>query len=341
MYYTWTWQAEAEEQNGQIITEEATDNFAYWITPETPGTYNVNCTVSDEKDQSETHVFTIQVRARALEQVDVNSTVLTVEKQGESLLGGAWISTQSEEILYITSKSNQSTSWEGSFETMYVGYSDLTYTLWGSSSANTVITIQSSGAISTLPCTTCVSINDILYTSDILFIGADSGMHRYDPSSLEWSIIKPEKTNAIMLGEYDIYFATTQGVYSFDPLYAPSPGMIPVHTGETWAILEVLGDDKTTQDVESSNSLTLWHVTEDKVCRNGSELVSQPPVVARALDVDIDGNIWCGKYRWDGSDWWTPPDPDNKLADAVIERVVASTEGRIYFLTASGALFRW
>ncbi len=331
----YTWQAEG----GVLEAGEATDNFAYWKTPDTLGTYKVYCTVTDEKDQNETHVFSIQVSARELETVYDEGTVLSIEKQGESRLGGIWISTENGEVWYITSTSNQSTSWAGAFSTMFIGYSDFSYTLWGGSSADNKITIQSSGNSNTIGCTDCVSIHDILYDSDALFVGSDSGMHRYLPSSSTWNIIKSEKTNAIVRGKYLIYFATSQGIYSFDPLLSIDLSMSPDPTGESWAVLEVVGDDKTTQDIESDQTITLWHVTEDKVCKNGNELGSQPPAgeVAHTLDVDIDGYIWCGKYRWDGSSWWTPP----LLEGQEINKVVASTEGRIYFLTLSGALLRW
>jgi hypothetical protein len=342
---SYNWHLENDETDGVLETGESTDHYAYWTTPDVAGTYRVSCTVTDDEDKNQTHVFEVVVRARSVETlygpgsddpVHAGQTVLSMEKQSQTLIGGVWISTDAGEIRYINSSSDQTTLWEGAFDTIYIGYNDLTYTLWGGTSANTNISIQSSGNAGTLSCQNCVSINDILYDAEALYVGADSGMHRYLPSTLEWAIIKPEQTNAIVRGKVHIYFATSQGIYRFDPMNSIVPTMTPDPTGETWAILEVDGDDKTTQDVVE-NVVTLWHVTEDKVCRNGVELVSQPSEVAHTLDVDINGYIWCGKYRWDGSSWWSPPN----LEIQEIINVVSSAEGRVYFLTSSGALLRW
>jgi len=71
--------------------------------------------------------------------------------------------------------------------------------------------------------------------------------------------------------------------------------------------------------------------------KDGVPLAAQPDDVACSIDVDPSGNIWCGKYWYDGSAWHLVPGLD----EVNIVRSIASNEGLIYLLSDSGVLYRW
>lgn len=354
---SYRWYVENEETDGVLTTGESTDHFAYWTTPDVAGTYRVSCTVTDDEDKNQTHVFDVVVTARTIEPLygpessdHAAETVLSMEKQGDSLIGGIWISTNTGEgeIRYVTSTSDQSTSWQGAFGTIRIRIDNLSlvYTLWGTPVVgNTVSALSSSGnGILTFGTDNTLVINDLAVDyNSIPWIATDSGMYKYVLSGDTWTTIQPIKTNAFYLSQHNLYAATADGVYVLEfPYYSAAEPLASAHPGESFAVLEVIGDDKTTLEEEPADTTTVWHVTDNKLYsnKNGTEVeIPSPPgdEVPHTLDVDTNGYIWCGQYRWDGSIWWTPPGMESRE----IRKVAASTEGRIYFLTSSGTLLRW
>lgn len=349
---TYTWQADSGVLAPALDGEGNPIGFyEYWTAPDEPGETTVTCTVTDEDDKTQTHVFTIQVKSRVLEPLHEGDPVLSMEKQSDTQIAGVWVSTQGEEVRYITSASDQVATWSGAFGTMHIGYDDynLTLTLWGAPPEGNEISVQSD-TTSTLVCPDFGpdnKINDLIIDvidSALLFLGVEGtepGVYYYSSSSVAWGKMKSDTAYQFFPGRDYTYAATSAGIYEL----GKSGGDL-LYSGDSTAVLEVVGDDKTTADtVEDDSTETVWHVTRDtedswKVWRNGSILSTQPDEVAGTLDVDLQGMIWCGKYRWDGSAWWTPPDPENYL-DETVKKTVASTEGRIYFLTESGALLLW
>lgn len=334
--------------------------YEYWTAPDDySGPVTVTCTVTDDRDETETHVFNIEVKARELASIKNENgeeyPVSSIEKQRDTDIGGVWFSTNKGEIRYITSAADQlSTTWTGTFGTMQMGYdANNYYTLWGVPPAEgNVIFAETTEGTTTLTSPVFGAGNkindmtvcpDVSGTAALLFgvEGPDQGIYFYGYYSGTWDRLPSysDKTYAFFTGTYYTYAATSAGVYK---LLSSDP---PICTSDSCAVLEVDADDPSTTDVIETD---IWHVTKDgegnwKVWKNGAEFASQPPApeVAGTLDVDLKGNIWCGKYSWNGSSWQTPPDPNGELVGESIKTVVASTEGRIYFLTESGALFRW
>jgi hypothetical protein len=129
----------------------------------------------------------------------------------------------------------------------------------------------------------------------------------------------------------------------------PSDDKVPLSSGNTLSVAAVVGDDKTTPAQEDSDTTTLWYVTSTNIYKNQKAsathdntlwtdiAVDQPASIEPSLDVDINGNVWCGKYKWDGSAWTVTPG----LEGYSISKVIASYEGYVYFLTTSGTLLRY
>jgi len=97
--------------------------------------------------------------------------VLSILRQKTSRIGGVWVSTEGGDIRYITSGTNELTTWEGAFATMHVGLNSdgSSYTLWGAYPTGTDITMQTQSSEETLSCETCGvsdTINDL--TIDVL-----------------------------------------------------------------------------------------------------------------------------------------------------------------------------
>lgn len=357
---TYTWQCDSGALQPALGSDgTAIGFFEYWTAPDVPGPTTVSCTVTDDRDETETFVFNVDVRSRELSLLNEGDPALSMEKQRNTDIAGVWISTVAKEIRYITSAADQLSTWTGTFGTMHIGYdyNDL-YTLWGAPALGNEISVENSNGTTTLTPSGFGSdnkINDLIIDvidSALLLVaveGTQPGTYWYSYSSETWGQepMISEKTYAFFPGQHYTYAATSAGIYELGNIDENRQQVGPLYSGDTCAVLEVVGDDKTTMDVvENDTTETVWHVTKDgggdwKVWKNGIELSMQPPEVACTLDVDLKGRIWCGKYCWDGSTWQTPPDPNNYLVGEAIKTTVASLEGRIYFLTESGALFRW
>lgn len=329
--------------------------YVYWISPETAGTFTVTCTVTDDEDNSTVHAFEIPVRERRLETLFEDGTAACLEKQRVSLLGGAWASTREGEegrVRYLSSSANEGTVWAGVFGTMHVDmyYPENTYNmssaLWAAPATGNRITIQSSsGARITVTSDEWDpegTIHDLevdahaLSYPNFLWIAAEDRLYWYDlseeasPEVYDAAIRGPR---ALFPGDDFVYVASSSGIFTLDGL----DDGIPLYTGDSCAGLEIIGDDATTPEIEDEGTVTVWHITGEAVCKNGAAIDSQPDIVECSLDRDLDGNIWCGGYRWDGSLWEDPAG----LEGVEVVKSVASSEGLVYFLTASGALLRW
>ena len=330
MTYEWTCSAGVFDQwdNSQY--------WVYWTAPQEPGTQNITCTVKDEQDDTEAFTFMIEVKERFIDDILEGEEVLSILKQKTAVIGGIWASTADGDIRYITSGTNEKTTWKGAFTSMDTGMSYLSssysLTLWGAGTAGTDIIVQTQGSSTkTLSCETCEDsdiINDLaidVIDPDLLWVGSDSGLHYYTSSSKEWGDepYQSGKTNDFFQGESFVYVATTNGIYEMNPY-------TEIATGDSCAVLEVVEDDDT---------VSVWHITGSDVCRDGQVMASQPGAVACSLDKDRNNTIWCGKYWWDDEDeeWKSPPG----LEGIDITKSLASNEGLIYMLTSSGILLRW
>ncbi|MFY9397614.1 MAG: hypothetical protein WAR22_04540 [Desulfomonilia bacterium] len=335
------------EADGGNLGEWNEDQYhVYWITPETPGTFTITCTVTDDEDNSTAYSFEIPVSERRLETLLEDGMAACLEKQRVSLLGGTWVSTRETEegrVRFLSSSANEATVWTGVFGTMHVDmyYPENSYSmssaLWGAPAVGNRITIKSSSSavitVTSDEWDSAGTIHDLEVDAhagsypNFLWIAAGDRLYWYDssegapPEVYEEAIRGPR---ALFPGEDFVYVASSSGIYILDGFEDD----IPLHTGDSCAGLEVVGDDGTA---------AVWHVTGGAVCRDGMPLPSQPDSVVCSLDKDLDSYIWCGKYRWNGSSWEDPAG----LGDVEVVKSVASNEGLVYFLTASGALLRW
>jgi hypothetical protein len=337
----YSWQAES----GDLQAWDENQEFAYWIAPEAPTTSRITCTITDDEDNSAVHVFEIPVSERSIEPVLGEDTVASLEKQRVSLLGGAWVSTRDSAVRYVSSSRNEATTWTGTFGTMHIDMYNLSYTLWGAPVEGNEISVQSSSGESILVCEDCAAdeaIHDLaidVMDSYLLWIAAEEGLHWYNSTSDTHGTYEEgaiSETYALFSGQEFVYAATSSGIFTLDG----EDDDTPLYPGNSRAVLEIVGDDATTPDtVEADDSRTVWHITDGIVYRNDQALVPQPPAgdASYSLDVDLDGSIWRGKYRWNGSSWQSPAGLD----DVEVVKSVASNEGLIYFQTASGALLRW
>jgi len=333
MTYTW------ECSGGRFDEWDDSQYWVYWTAPEDTGNQTVTCTVKDAEDDMEIFPFTITVQERIIDDTLVDGQVLSIHKQKTSTIGGIWASTEDGDIRYITSGTNETTTWEGALGSMHVELdsSASAFTLWGAEPEGIDIIMQTQGSNpTTLTCTTCED-SDTIYDltidvidANLLWIGSDSGMHYYNSSTTTWGDYKPGeigKTNDFFQGADFVYAATSTGIYELDPYAVDSD---PVYTGDSCAVIEVVNDDET---------VTVWHITDSQVYRDGQLMDSQPDNVECSLDADRNNIVWCGKYWWDDIDeeWQSPPGFENiDIAESVV-----SFEGLVYLRTTSGTLLRW
>ncbi|MGD0209762.1 MAG: hypothetical protein ABSC14_02135 [Desulfomonilia bacterium] len=330
MTYQWT-------GTGGVFDIPDTAPFStFWIAPNVPGPYTLTCTVTDNQKKKIARTFTIQVRARSLESnlVGTGLNVLTMAKESEYKIGGIWASVKDNKLRFISSGSNEESTWSMNFFTI-LNHTDPTtqiYTIWGvESSGNNIIELTSSTE-TTLVCETCLNIDKIkalaqdVLDNSILWVGTDSGLHYYTPATGSTTALWTQYLHAqvydLSEGPEYVYAATNQGIFRTDGTKTP------IYGGDTCAVLAV--DNGTT-------SPDVWSVVQGKIQKDGRQLDVQPPDVACSLDNDPSGNIWCGKYWWDGSQWHVVPGLDS----ITIVKSVASTEGLTYFLSDSGVLYRW
>jgi len=308
---------------------------ALWVAPEQPGTYTITCLITDKEDKQASQIFTVHVVERHPERliVDPNKVVLTLAKQVDNRIGGIWASIKDNNIRYLSSRSNQETIWKKNFITMIVRTDSSTFenTIWGVESRGKNIVVLSGSAESVLECKTCFN-SDLIGTmakdvldDTILWVGTDSGLLYYRPSSdtsvEPWGRYLHGRFNDLFEGPDFVYAASDTGIYKLNGKKEP------IYGGDSCAVCAT----------QSGASITVWAVVEGEVQKNGKPLAIQPPESVCSLDADISGNIWCGKYWWDGTKWQTVPVPE----DVSIVKSIASNEGLIYLLSDSGALFRW
>ncbi len=331
--------------NGELEEWNVEQQYAYWIAPDSPAPCSVTCTITDSEDNSSVQVFEISVKQRELKTVLGDGTVSCLEKQRISLLGGAWVSTRDGQVMYVSSSTNEVSSWTGVFGAMYIDLYGFSYALWGAPVQGNEISVQSSGSTSVLVCQECASdgtIHDIavdVLDVDLLWIASDSGLHWYHSESGNHGTYEADaigETHDLFPGKGFVYAAAGTGIFAIDGKNDDDD--IPLYPGDSCAVLEIIGDDATTQETEDADAATVWHVTGGDVCRNGQALADQPPDgVVCNLSVDLKGNIWCGKYRWDGTSWQVQAG----LEDVDVVKSAVSNEGLVYFQTSSGALLRW
>ena len=344
--FTYVWSA-----SGGTLSEEDTANTLYanlWTAPDIPGTYTITCLITDKENNHVSQSFDITVNARHLDPI-IDSGVLTIAKQIDSKIGGAWVSIQDSTIKFLSSKPNEDTTWQKNFTSM-IARSDpssltLAYTVWGveASSPTTIKELQ--GTTETdLVCPNCTGINTLaqdVTDSTILWVGDNSGLYYYLSTDATWhtySSIAPSVTGTFydFFEFYDfsggpsaVYAAASTGIYKFEyPTLTTAP---------------ITGLDQDTRAVCTVDN-DVWSVAYDSgsskyiVEKNGTP-ITQPTEAIPSIDVDPIGNIWCGKCWWDGTSWNTIP--DSRLDSVNIVKSVVSGEGLIYLLDDSKKLWRW
>ncbi|HPS93150.1 MAG TPA: hypothetical protein PK600_01635 [Deltaproteobacteria bacterium] len=330
---TYAWSADG----GRMEITDESSYAAFWVAPEETGTYTITCTISDKEDKQTSRSFTVNVRIRQLDGTLVSGNVLSLAKQTDSTLGGIWAAVEDSYIRYLSSRSNQDTTWQKNFSTFIARMDPYTfeYTIWGVESPGKDIEVLTTGSESTLECTTCTD-SDVIRTmsldvldSNILWVGADSGLHYYNPTvnpDAPWGTYAyfTGRVNELFEGPDCVYAATDSGIYK---LLAQDE---PLYDGDTCAVSII------EQSVDPL-TVTVWAVAGSVVEKDGVPLAAQPDDVACSIDVDPSGNIWCGKYWYDGSAWHLVPGLD----EVNIVRSIASNEGLIYLLSDSGVLYRW
>lgn len=325
MTYEWTATA------GTIETPENVPYSTYWTAPETPGSQSITCTAIDSKKNRTSHTFYVQVGPKSLTRdlVEAGREVITITKQTDSMIGGIWASIRDDKIRFISSKFNEETIWARNFFTMLGRTSAYSgdYTLWGVEKTGNVLSALTTTSETLLTCGTCFNYDIItslaidVLDSDIIWIGTTSSLCYYDQSSNIWGRYLYGQVNGLSEGPDYVYAATNDGVYRLD-------GKVnTLYSGDTCAVLAV----------SNGTSTDVWSIVQGTVRKNGQQISPQPPSTACSLDQDIAGNIWCGKYRYNGSQWVAV----DGLESVAIVRSVASTDGRIYFLSDSGMLYRW
>lgn len=330
MTYQWT------ATGGAFDIPETAPYSTYWTAPDVPGTYTLTCTLTDNTKKYTTHTFNVQVRARTLESnfVGTGLEVITISKETEYEIGGIWASVKDNKLRFISSGSNDESIWSVNFFTM-LNHTDPTtqlYTLWGVESVGNNIIELTSSTETTLVCETCLNIDKItalaqdVTDTSVLWVGTESSLNYYTPATdtttASWAQYLPIQVYDLSEGPDYVYAATNGGIYRTDGTKTP------IYGGDTCAVLAV--DNGTT-------SPDVWSVVQGKIQKDGQQLEVQPSVVICSLDQDPAGNIWCGKYWWDGSQWHVVPGLDS----ITIVKSVASTEGLTYFLSDSGVLYRW
>ncbi len=326
MTYQWT------ATGGVLDVPDTIPYSTYWIAPKTPGSYSITCVVTDKENKHLTNTFNVQVRARSLESnlVGAGLEVLALTKETEYATGGIWASVKDNKIRFITSQSNTESVWGENFFTMLNRTDPTTqvFTIWGGETWGRNILELTASAESTLVCSTCLYNNTIkalaIDVNDLttLWVGTDSGLNYYSPETETWNNYLYAAVNDLSEGPDYVYAATSSGVYKLD--YGVRE---PIYGGDTCAVLAV----------SNGAATEVWSVVQGTIQIDGKQLSSQPPVVVCSLDQDVTGNIWCGKYWWDGSLWHEVPG----LESVTIVKSLASMEGLTYLLSDSGVLYRW
>jgi len=324
------WSADEGELQGDDETY-----WTYWITPEETGTYTITCTISDDGSEDETAVFTLSAVDRTTQTIlagpDSDEEVICMARNRTAKLGGIWAVVRDQGLEYFSASSETESEWDGNFNALAVETESSYYTaltvIWGAQD-NQITKISTDGE-SIITCETCSaedSINVLELDGSILWVGADSGLHKYDTSSAVWDegipVSFPDKVYDIFNAEDLTYVATSTGLYTIDDEYS----IASLDSGLATAVM-----------VE--DSVTVWNIIDGAVTQDGVILDEQPPSITDSLDIDLLDRIWCGKYYWDGSAWQDPTGID-EVEDPIIESMV-SPEGLLYLRSDSGKLFVW
>lgn len=328
MTYQWT------TTGGVLDIPETTPYSTYWVAPQTPGSYAITCIVTDKEKNHLTHTFNVQVRARTLgsKLVGTGFEIMTITKESEYKTGGIWASVKDNKLTFITSTASEESVWGKNFFTMLTRTDPTTleFKIWGVEAIGNNIIELTASLEKTLTCDTCLNIDTIktlaidVNVLNTLWVGTDSGLNYYDPDSTSqpWNNYFYGQVNDLSEGPDYVYAATSTGVYKLD--YGKKE---PIYGGDTCAVLAV----------SNGSATEIWSVVQGAIQKDGKPLITQPPIVICSLDKDITGNIWCGKYWWDGSQWHAVPG----LESVTIVKSVASMEGLTYLLSDSGFLYRW
>jgi len=351
--YIWNCSDGRLEGSSGIIEDGAmTDQYyVYWTAPDIQGTYTVTCKVVDDDDQEETIAYAINVGPRQIIYL-LNSGVVCMAKDSKVKSGGIWVAVSNDNIQYYSSTTNTDIGWGKDFfrwasgETItalqpstYSSYYYVWNIIW--TARNNIdsgiweVVSHGSGGDTTYTCDTCTSINSQKLDGNTLWVGSDNGLFRFNTSSTTWGNkatgIPETKVKDLYVGEDLTCVATTSGIY-----YSENAGTdwTPVpSTGDTTAVT-------TYQD--TSGNLTILGVTAGKIMQynkdgsNPFDITYDIPEVVNSLDKDPLGNIWCGKYSWNGTTW-----SDKTGIDDPIESSIVSPEGLLYLRTTQEKLIVW
>lgn len=324
------WSADDGELQGDDETY-----WTYWITPEESGTYTITCTISDAGSEDETADFTLSAFDRTTQTIlagpDSDEEVICMAHNKTAKLGGIWSVVRDQSLRYFSASSETESEWDGNFNALAVETQSSSYTtltvIWGAQD-NQITKISADGE-TVISCETCSaedSINVIEVDGSLLWVGADSGLHKYDTSSAVWDegipVSFPDKVYDIFNAEDLTYVATSTGLYTIDDDYS----IASLDSGLATAVM-----------VE--DSVTVWNIIDGAVTQDGVILDEQPPSITDSLDIDLLDRIWCGKYYWDGSAWQDPTGIDD--SEDPITKSMVSPEGLLYLQSDSGKLFVW
>ncbi|HDP24547.1 MAG TPA: hypothetical protein ENN34_03795 [Deltaproteobacteria bacterium] len=325
--FLYSWSA----SGGELEAWNETQHFVYWITPDAAGTYTVTCTVRDAEDNESIATFTIPVSGRTIvdDLLEPDTEAIRLIKQKDSRIGGIWASVRGNAIRFLSSRVNEDTSWSGDFFVMMEAFDNIyyDYSLYGVESQGKEIIVQRTGEQGTLTCKSCFHYDTIsalaidVIDPALLWVGSDSGLHYYASRTDTWARYKFLEVNDLFEGPDYVYAATDKGIYR---LGAPQELIYPEDTCTVYAR-------------QDGDSVTVYSVSASVVLKNGEALPVQPDEVVCSLDMDLAGNLWCGKYFWNGSTWQVPEGLDGIR----ITQSVVSNEGLVYLLSENGSLFLW
>ncbi len=340
MYYVWQASGGTLEDGGLL------QNWAYWTAPDAPGDYQVICTLLDDEKETETITFLVTVAARSVKTLldgsAASAQVACLSKQTAARTGGIWAAIQDGHVWNYTPTAARDTGWGDNFTALAARRTSSYYyaydSIWGAilPAADWKIYKYENTTASSFDCeSTCTTVNDMLLDGNALWVGAASGIHLYDVYYGSWnSDVHAQLTDQVNDLAYTAdsdYAAATTGIWEWDKT-AESPVWSQIQTADCRAVagdasgnIYFVADDGGTLKVYQNSTATV-------IATAGTEI----PTVAESLDIDLGGNLWCGKYRWDGTVW----DEPTGIADTVTESLVGP-DNLVYFRTDTDKLLVW
>ncbi len=380
MTYTWNYNSSIStilDNYGNVIQPgTVTSNYGvYWVTPQTPGTYTVTCTVGDDLDKTETAYFVINVSGRGITQL-MNANPATAESisyDANTSSGGIFAVVSNDKNSDGTASNNVKMftslmfkvdmSWGGSyplaaiypiyFSALYTAY----FTIWGGymNGSNLTLVDHSSSADDLVYKTTTDSndsVNSITLINDNIWISADSGLWKFDTVATNFTDTVPyESYNAVNSGSLSavatslgVYYCTTSAM-NWEPLPSdPGTKVLSVTAQASPQNVFALRDDGTLMQY-FKNSGSTW--TSSGITPPDDIDISSVSRISK----DAKGRIWVGKYRYnpapaDGENPWYDPELDPNTQGAfpaglVFDYTIVSAEGLVYFRTTDGQLWVW